>query len=417
MDISELKKLTISELTERAKKLGVNNLAGTKKAGIIFRILEAQTEKNGLIFSEGVLEVLNEGYGFLRSAFYNYMPGPDDIYVSHSQIKRFSLKTGDTVSGQVRPPKESERYFALLKIEAINHENPEIAKDKIFFDTLIPIHPIEKFNLETSPAEVGTRIMNLLCPIGFGQRGLIVAPPFTGKTMLIQKVANAITTNHPNVKLIVLLVDERPEEVTEMQRAVKGDVISSTFDEPQDRHVQVANIVIERAKRLVEHEQNVVILLDSITRMARAHNNVIPHSGRILSGGIDANALTWPKKFFGAARKIENGGSLTILATALIETGSRMDEVIYEEFKGRGNMEMVLDRKLSNRRIFPAMDTKRSGTRKEELLLSESEINRIWILRRILDPMGTAEAMEYLIEKARQTKSNSEMLESMSALV
>ena len=417
MDISELKKLTISELTARAKKLGVNSIAGTKKAGIIFKILEAQTEKNGLIFSEGVLEVLNEGYGFLRSSFYNYLPGPDDIYVSHSQIKRFSLKTGDTVSGQVRPPKESERYFALLKIEAINHENPEIAKDKIFFDNLIPIHPIEKFNLETSPAEVGTRIMNLLCPIGFGQRGLIVAPPFTGKTMLIQKVANAITTNHPNIKLIVLLVDERPEEVTEMQRAVKGDVISSTFDEPQDRHVQVANIVIERAKRLVEHEQNVVILLDSITRMARAHNNVIPHSGRILSGGIDANALTWPKKFFGAARKIENGGSLTILATALIETGSRMDEVIYEEFKGRGNMEMVLDRKLSNRRIFPAMDTKRSGTRKEELLLSESEINRIWILRRILDPMGIVEAMEYLIGKVRQTKTNSELLESMSSSV
>ncbi len=417
MDISELKKLTISELTARAKKLGVNSIAGTKKAGIIFKILEAQTEKNGLIFSEGVLEVLNEGYGFLRSSFYNYLPGPDDIYVSHSQIKRFSLKTGDTVSGQVRPPKESERYFALLKIEAINHENPEIAKDKIFFDNLTPIHPIEKFNLETSPAEVGTRIMNLLCPIGFGQRGLIVAPPFTGKTMLIQKVANAITTNHPNIKLIVLLVDERPEEVTEMQRAVKGDVISSTFDEPQDRHVQVANIVIERAKRLVEHEQNVVILLDSITRMARAHNNVIPHSGRILSGGIDANALTWPKKFFGAARKIENGGSLTILATALIETGSRMDEVIYEEFKGRGNMEMVLDRKLSNRRIFPAMDTKRSGTRKEELLLSESEINRIWILRRILDPMGIVEAMEYLIGKVRQTKTNSELLESMSSSV
>ena len=345
------------------------------------------------------------------------MPGPDDIYVSHSQIKRFSLKTGDTVSGQVRHPKDSERYFALLKIEAINYENPETAKEKIFFDNLIPIHPNEKFNLETTPAEIGTRIMNLLCPIGFGQRGLIVAPPFTGKTMLIQKVANAITANHPNVKMIVLLIDERPEEVTEMQRAVKGEVISSTFDEPQERHVQVANIVIEKAKRLVEHEQDVVILLDSITRMARAHNNVIPHSGRILSGGIDANALTWPKKFFGAARKIENGGSLTIIATTLIETGSRMDEVIYEEFKGRGNMEMVLDRKLSNRRIFPAMDTKRSNTRKEELLLSEAELNRIWILRRILDPMGTAEAMEYLMENIRQTKTNKELLESMSATV
>ena len=417
MDIGELKKLTIAELSERAKSLGVNNLAGTKKSGIIFKILEAQTQQNGLIFSEGVLEVLNEGYGFLRSSSYNYMPGPDDIYVSHSQIKRFSLKTGDTVSGQGRPPKDSERYFALLKIEAINHENPESAKEKIFFDNLIPIHPVEKFDLETTPAEVSTRIMNLLCPIGFGQRGLIVAPPFTGKTMLIQKVANAITTNHPNTKLIVLLIDERPEEVTEMQRAVKGEVVSSTFDEPQERHVQVADIVIEKAKRLVEHSQNVVILLDSITRMARAHNNTIPHSGRILSGGIDANALTWPKKFFGAARKIETGGSLTIIATTLIETGSRMDEVIYEEFKGRGNMEMVLDRKLSNRRIFPAMDIKRSSTRKEELLLSEAELNRIWILRRILDPMGTAEAMEYLMDKARQTKTNKELLESMSATV
>ncbi len=416
MDISELKKLTISELTERAKNLGFDSLAGIKKSDIIFKILEAQTQQNGLIFGEGVLEVLNEGYGFLRSPVYNYMPGPDDIYVSHSQIKRFALKTGDTVSGQVRPPKDSERYFALLKIEAINYENPETAKEKIFFDNLTPIHPIEKFDLETTPAEISTRIMNLLCPIGFGQRGLIVAPPFTGKTMLLQKIANAITTNHSNVKLIVLLIDERPEEVTEMQRAVKGEVISSTFDEPQERHVQVANIVIEKAKRLVEHGQNVVILLDSITRMARAHNNIIPHSGRILSGGIDANALTWPKKFFGAARKIENGGSLTIIATTLIETGSRMDEVIYEEFKGRGNMEMVLDRKLSNRRIFPAMDIKRSSTRKEELLLSDAELNRIWVLRRVLDPMGTAEAMEYLMENLRQTKTNKVLLESMSAI-
>jgi transcription termination factor Rho len=417
LDITELKKMKMSELSEKAKKLGVNNLAGTKKAGIIFSILAAQTEKNGLIFNEGVLEVLSEGYGFLRSASYNYLPGPDDIYVSHSQIKRFSLKTGDTVSGQVRPPKDSERYFALLKIEAVNYENPEIAKDKIFFDNLTPIHPIEKFDLETTPNEMSTRIMNLLSPIGFGQRGLIVAPPFTGKTMLIQKIANAITTNHPNTKLIVLLIDERPEEVTEMQRAVNGEVISSTFDEPQERHVQVANIVIEKAKRLVEHGQDVVILLDSITRMARAHNNVIPHSGRILSGGIDANALTWPKKFFGAARKIENGGSLTIIATTLIETGSRMDEVIYEEFKGRGNMEMVLDRKLSNRRIFPAMDIKRSGTRKEELLLTDAEINRIWILRRVLDPMGTAEALEYLVDKARQTKTNKMLIDSMSTMV
>jgi len=414
MDISELKKLTISELTESAKKLGVNSISGLKKADIIFKILEAQTQQNGLIFAEGVLEVLDEGYGFLRSPLYNYLPGPDDIYVSHSQIKRFSLKTGDTVSGQIRPPKDSERYFALLKIEAINYENPETAKDRILFDNLIPVHPDKKFNLETISTELSTRIMNLLCPIGFGQRGLIVAPPFTGKTMLMQKVANAITANHPDVKLIVLLIDERPEEVTEMQRAVKGEVVSSTFDEPQERHVQVADIVIEKGKRLVEYGHNVVILLDSITRMARAHNNVIPHSGRILSGGIDANALTWPKQFFGAARNIENGGSLTILATTLIETGSRMDEVIYEEFKGRGNMEMVLDRKLSNRRIFPAMDIKRSGTRKEELLLTEAELNRIWILRRILDPMGTAEAMEYLSERIRQTKNNKEMLDSMS---
>ncbi len=417
LDISELKKMKISELSEMAKKLGVNNLAGTKKAGIIFSILAAQAQKNGLIFAEGVLEVLSEGYGFLRSAQYNYLPGPDDIYVSHSQIKRFALKTGDTVSGQIRPPKDSERYFALLKIEAVNYENPETAKDKIFFDNLTPIHPMEKFDLETTPGEMSTRIMNLLSPIGFGQRGLIVAPPFTGKTMLMQKIANAITTNHPKTKMIVLLIDERPEEVTEMQRAVNGEVISSTFDEPQERHVQVANIVIEKAKRLVEHGQDVVILLDSITRMARAHNNVIPHSGRILSGGIDANALTWPKKFFGAARKIENGGSLTIIATTLIETGSRMDEVIYEEFKGRGNMELVLDRKLSNRRIFPAMDIKRSGTRKEELLLSEAELNRIWILRRMLDPMGTAEALEYLVDKARQTKTNKQLIESMSTMV
>ncbi len=415
MDIGELKKLKISELNKSAKTLGVNSITGLKKSDIIFKILEAQTKQNGLIFAEGVLEVLTEGYGFLRSPLYNYMPGPDDIYVSHSQIKRFSLKTGDTVSGQIRPPKDSERYFALLKIEAINFENPEIAKDKIFFDNLIPVHPDKMFNLETIPTEISMRIMNLLCPIGFGQRGLIVAPPFTGKTMLIQKLANAITSNHPDVKLIVLLIDERPEEVTEMQRAVNGEVISSTFDEHQERHVQVADIVIEKAKRLVEHDLDVVILLDSITRMARAHNNVIPHSGRILSGGIDANALTWPKQFFGAARNIENGGSLTIIATTLIETGSRMDEVIYEEFKGRGNMEMALDRKLSNRRIFPAMDIKRSGTRKEELLLSEGELNRIWILRRVLDPMGTAEAIEYLMEKVRQTKTNKKLLEGMSA--
>ncbi|MBN1293538.1 MAG: transcription termination factor Rho [Candidatus Latescibacteria bacterium] len=415
MDIGELKQMTISELAEYAKSLKLESITGLKKADIIFKILEGQTKQNGLIFAEGVLEVLDDGYGFLRSPAYNYMPGPDDIYVSHSQIKRFSLKTGDTVSGQIRPPKDSERYFALLKIEAINHENPEASKDKIFFDNLIPVHPDHKFDLEISQSEVSTRIMNLLCPIGFGQRGLIVAPPFTGKTMLMQKVANSITANHPDIRLIVLLIDERPEEVTEMQRAVKGEVISSTFDEPQNRHVQVANMVIEKGKRLVEHGHHVVILLDSITRLARAYNNIIPHSGKILSGGIDANALTWPKQFFGAARNIENGGSLTILATALIETGSRMDDIIYEEFKGRGNMEMVLDRKLSNRRIYPSMDIKRSGTRKEELLLTDAELNRIWILRRMLDPMGTAEAMEFLLGRMRETKTNKDMLESMSA--
>lgn len=417
MDIVELKKMTISELAAYAKSLNIESIAGMKKADIIFRILEAQTQKNGLIFAEGVLEVLDDGYGFLRSPSYNYMPGPDDIYVSHSQIKRFDLKTGDTVNGQVRPPKDTERYFALLKIEAINYQSPELSKERIFFDNLTPIHPDKKFNLETAPNEVSTRIMNLLCPIGFGQRGLIVAPPFTGKTVLIQKIANALTTNHPNIKLIVLLIDERPEEVTEMERAVRGEVISSTFDEPQQRHVQVADMVIEKAKRLVEHGNDVVILLDSITRLARAHNNVIPHSGKILSGGMDSNALTWPKKFFGAARNIEFGGSLTIIATTLIETGSRMDEVIYEEFKGRGNMEMVLDRKLSNRRIFPAMDVKRSGTRKEELLLTEGELNRIWILRRVMDPMGTAEAMEWLMERIRESKTNKELLDGMSSIV
>ena len=417
MDIVELKKKTISELASIAKSLSIESIAGLKKADIIFKILEAQTTKNGLIFAEGVLEVLEDGYGFLRSPSYNYMPGPDDIYVSHSQIKRFDLKTGDTVNGQVRPPKDSERYFALLKIEAINYQSPEMAKERIFFDNLTPIHPNRKFNLETTPNEVSMRIMNLLCPVGYGQRGLIVAPPFTGKTMLLQKIANSITANQPAIKLIVLLIDERPEEVTEMERAVRGEVVSSTFDEPQQRHVQVADMVIERAKRLVEHGMDVVILLDSITRLARAHNNVIPHSGKILSGGMDSNALTWPKKFFGAARNIENGGSLTIIATTLIETGSRMDEVIYEEFKGRGNMEIVLDRKLSNRRIFPAMDVKRSSTRKEELLLTEAELNRIWILRRVMDPMGTAESIEWLLERIRETKTNKDLLENMSSMV
>ncbi len=416
MDVDELKTMTMAALAKYAATLDIKAITGLKKQDIIFKILEAQAEKSGHIFSEGVLEVLEDGYGFLRSPSYNYMPGPDDIYVSHSQIKRFNLKTGDTVSGQIRSPKESERYFALLKIDLINYENPDAAKEKIFFDNLTPIHPDKKFNLETTSAEISTRIINLFCPIGFGQRGLIVAPPFTGKTYLLQKIANGISTNHPDVKLIVLLIDERPEEVTEMQRAVKGQVISSTFDEPQTRHVQVANMVVERAKRLVEHGFDVVILLDSMTRLARAHNNLIPHSGKILSGGMDANALTWPKQFFGAARNIEFGGSLTIISTTLIETGSRMDDVIYEEFKGRGNMEMVLDRKLSGRRVFPAMDVKRTGTRKEELLLTEAELNRIWVLRRIMDPMGTAEAMEFLIDKVRETRNNKELLDRMSAI-
>ncbi len=413
MDIVELKQKTISELAAVAKSLNIESIAGLKKADIIFKILEAQTAKNGLIFAEGVLEVLEDGYGFLRSPSYSYMPGPDDIYVSHSQIKRFDLNTGDTVSGQIRPPKESERYFALLKIEAINYHPPEMAKERIFFDNLTPIHPNRKFNLETIPNEVSMRIMNLLSPIGFGQRGLIVAPPFTGKTMLLQKIANAITTNHPSIKLIVLLIDERPEDVTEMARAVRGEVISSTFDEPQQRHVQVADMAIERAKRLVEHGMDVVILLDSITRMARAHNNVLPHSGKILSGGIDANALTWPKSFFGAARNIENGGSLTIIATTLIETGSRMDEVIYEEFKGTGNMEIHLDRRLSEKRIFPAIDLNKSGTRREDLLLNQQEFEGIWAMRRVLSTGSTAEVTEQLISMLVRTDSNEEFLQRL----
>ena len=414
-DMAELQEKTIAELASIARDLSIENISGMRKQDLIFKVLEAQTELNGYMFATGVLEILDDGYGFLRSPAYNYLPGSDDIYVSHSQIKRFDLKTGATVSGQIRSPKENERYFALLRVEAVNKEDPEIAKQKILFDNLVPIHPNSKINLEYRPTDYSTRIMNLLTPIGKGQRGLIVAPPFTGKTMLLQKIANAITANHPEIYLIVLLIDERPEEVTEMQRSVKGEVISSTFDEPLHRHVQVAEIVMEKAKRLVEHQHDVVILLDSITRMARAHNNVIPHSGKILSGGIDSNALTWPKQFFGSARNIEFGGSLTIIATTLIETGSRMDEVIYEEFKGRGNMELALDRKLSNRRIFPAIDLKRSSTRKEELILSEAELNRIWILRRMLDSMGTAEAMEFTLEQMKANKKNKQLLDSMSA--
>jgi len=413
MDIGELKTKTIAELLKIAEDLDIPGVSGLRKSELIFKILESQSAQNGLILAEGVLEVLDEGYGFLRSPDYNYQPGPDDIYVSPSQIKRFDLRTGDTVSGQVRPPKESERYFALLKIEAINAEAPEVAKHKTLFDNLTPLYPNEPFNLETDPEEPTTRIIDLMCPIGKGQRALITSPPKAGKTIILQKIANSITTNHPEVKLIVLLIDERPEEVTDMKRSVHGEVVSSTFDEPADRHVQVADMVLEKAKRLVEHQQHVVILLDSITRLARAHNAVVPHSGKILSGGVDSNALHKPKRFFGAARNIEEGGSLTIIATALIETGSRMDEVIFEEFKGTGNMEMVLDRRISDRRIFPAMDAKRSGTRKEELLLTDAELNRIWILRRVMDPMGTAESMEFLLDRLKKTKSNKKFLESM----
>ncbi|MBN1825622.1 MAG: transcription termination factor Rho [Candidatus Eisenbacteria bacterium] len=414
MDLAEMKHKTVSELLEFAQDLKLTGTSGLRKQELIFKILGAQTEKNGLIFGQGVLEILPEGYGFLRSPEYNYLPGPDDIYVSPSQIKRFDLRTGDTISGQVRPPKESERYFALLRVEAINMENPEAAKQKVNFDSLTPLHPNERFSLEHDPKQISTRIVDLLCPIGKGQRGLIVSPPKSGKTVLLQQIANAITANTPEVLLIVLLIDERPEEVTDMERSVKGEVISSTFDEPAVRHVQVAEMVIEKARRLVEHGRDVVILLDSITRLARAHNTVVPHSGKILSGGVDSNALQRPKRFFGAARNIEFGGSLTIVATALIETGSRMDDVIFEEFKGTGNMELVLDRKLSDRRVFPAIDINRSGTRKEELLMKPDVLNRIWILRKFLSERNPLEAMEFLVERLMKTKSNKQFLESMN---
>ncbi len=413
MEIVELKSLKISELTKMAQELSVTGATGLKKQELIFRILEEQTKQEGLIFAEGVLEVLPDGYGFLRSPDYNYLPGPDDIYVSPSQIKRFGLRTGDTVSGQIRPPKESERFFALLKVEAVNFENPEEAKKKILFDNLTPLYPEEKINLEHRHKDYSSRVMNLLTPIGKGQRGLIVAQPKTGKTILLQKIANAVTDNHSEVKMIVLLIDERPEEVTDMQRSVKAEVISSTFDEPPDRHVQVADMVLAKAKRLVEYGQDVVILLDSITRLARAHNAVVPHSGKILSGGLDATALERPKRFFGAARNIEEGGSLTIIATALIDTGSRMDEVIFEEFKGTGNMELQLDRRLSDRRIYPSIDVNRSGTRKEELLLEDFELNRIWILRKFLADLTSVEAMEFLLQRMTSTRTNKEFLDSM----
>ncbi len=414
LDLRNLKDMKISELNKLAKELSVNGFTALRKQDLIFKILQAQAEKEGLMFGEGVLEILPEGFGFLRSTNYNYLPCPDDIYVSPSQIRKFDLRTGDTVSGEIRPPKEGEKYFALLKVEAVNFENPELAKEKVLFDNLTPVYPHEHFVLESDPAEVSMRIMDLLAPIGKGQRGLIVAQPYSGKTVLLQKIANAITTNHPDVVLIVLLIDERPEEVTDMQRHVKGEVISSTFDEPPERHVQIADIVLEKAKRLIEHKRDVVILLDSITRLARAYNSVVPHSGKVLSGGIDSNALQKPKRFFGAARAIEEGGSLTIIATALVDTGSRMDEVIFEEFKGTGNMELQLDRNLFQRRIYPAIDIKRSNTRHEELLLKPETLQRTWILRKVLNELNNVEAMELLIEKLSKTKTNEEFLKGMN---
>ena len=415
MDIGELKEMSISKLTQIAKELDIPGATGMRKQEIIFKILQAQTEKSGLIFSEGVLETLPDGFGFLRAPDYNYLPGPDDIYVSPSQIRKFDLRTGDTISGQIRPPKEGERYFALIKVEAINFEPPEMARDRVFFDNLTPLYPNEKLRLETDPENLAARVLDLMTPIGKGQRALIVAPPRTGKTMLLQNVANSITRNHPEVTLIVLLIDERPEEVTDMQRSVHGEVISSTFDEPPTRHVQVADMVIEKAKRLVEYRRDVVILLDSVTRLARAHNSVVPPSGKILSGGIDSNALQKPKRFFGSARNIEEGGSLTIIATALIDTGSRMDDVIFEEFKGTGNLEINLDRKLTEKRIFPSIDINKSGTRKEELLLAPQDFNRIIVLRRVLSQLSPTEAMELLLDKLSKTKSNSEFLDSMQS--
>jgi transcription termination factor Rho len=415
MNVADLKTKAMMELYDLAINLNIGDHRNLRRQELIFKILQTQAAQNGQMFAEGVLEIMPDGFGFLRSPLNSYLSGPDDIYVSPSQIKRFFLKTGDTVSGQVRPPKDSERYFALLRVEMVNFEDPEECKKKINFDDLTPLFPNERFNLEYNPKENSTRIMNLATPIGKGQRGLIVAPPRTGKTVLLKSIANAISTNHPEVMLIVLLIDERPEEVTDMARSVKAEVISSTFDEPAERHVVVAEMAIERAKRLVEHNKDVVILLDSITRLARAHNTVAPHSGRILSGGVDSQALYKPKRFFGAARNIDNVGSLTIIATALIETGSRMDEVIFEEFKGTGNMELVLDRKIADRRIYPAIDLMKSGTRKEELLLTQEELNRMWILRKFLATMTPVEMMEFLNEKISGTKTNKDFLESMKS--
>ncbi|MGA8243129.1 MAG: transcription termination factor Rho [Desulfobacterales bacterium] len=415
MNIAELKEKKISELARMAKEFNIEGAAGMRKQELMFALLQRQIEKNGLIYGQGTLEILPDGFGFLRSPDYNYLPGPDDIYVSPSQIRRFNLRTGDTVSGQIRQPKESERYFALLKVEAINFEDPEVARDKILFDNLTPLYPNRKMSIEDGADNYSTRIMDLLTPIGFGQRGLIVSPPRSGKTMLLQNIANSIIAAHKEVVPFVLLIDERPEEVTDMERTVKAEVISSTFDEPAERHVQVAEMVIEKAKRLVEHKKDVVILLDSITRLARAYNSVMPPSGKILSGGVDSNALQRPKRFFGAARNIEEGGSLTIVATALVDTGSRMDEVIFEEFKGTGNMEIALDRRLADKRVFPAIDIKKSGTRKEELLLKEEILNRVWILRKLLSSLNPVDSMEFLLEKMSGTADNKFFLASMNA--
>jgi len=414
IDIEKLKAMNMQELTKIAKGLKINNISNLKKTELIFNILRGKAEKQGLIFGQGVLETLPDGFGFLRSPKYNYLPCPDDIYISPSQIRKFSLRTGDTVSGQIRPPKEGERYFALLKVEAVNFENPDKAKDKILFDNLTPLYPNERYVLETNPDEISMRVMDLLTPVGKGQRGMIVAPPYSGKTVLLQKFANSISTNFPDAILMVLLIDERPEEVTDMIRCVKGEVVSSTFDEPAERHIQVAEVVLAKAKRLVEHKKDVVILLDSITRLARAYNSVMPHSGKILSGGVDSNALHKPKRFLGAARNIEEGGSLTIMGTALVDTGSRMDEVIFEEFKGTGNMELQLDRTLFQKRIYPAIDIKKSNTRKEELLVDDDELKKVWLVRKALNDLNSIEAMELLIEKLKKTKTNKEFLKTLN---
>ena len=414
MNLQELKEKNIAELNDVAKDLKIDGASNLRKQELIFAILQAQADKNGVIYGEGVLETLPDGFGFLRAPDYNYLPGPDDIYISPSQIRRFNLRTGDIVSGQIRPPKEGERYFALLKVEKVNFEDPETARDKILFDNLTPLYPEEKIRLEHDPLELSTRVMELITPIGKGQRGLIVASPRTGKTVLLQNIAKAVISHHPEITLIVLLIDERPEEVTDWQRQVKAEVVSSTFDEPAQRHAQVSEMVLEKAKRLVEHKRDVVILLDSITRLARAYNSIIPPSGKVLSGGLDANALQRPKRFFGSARNIENGGSLTIMATALVDTGSRMDDVIFEEFKGTGNMEVHLDRKLADKRVFPSIDINQSGTRKEELLVDRDDLNKMWILRKVLSPLSTVESMEFLIDKIKNTKTNKEFLESMN---